>query len=109
MGNIQKKIEIIREEIITCILTLMRSNSVSEITLTETDNPVFIIWFDKTGEPCECRVHKVIAADESIFLEVYDKITGETHKITNRHETALANPVCLNEMLEAIKNIEAAK
>lgn len=83
----------------------MQANSVSEVILKDNDNPVYVIWFDKTGDPCECSVHKVTAVGEGITLEVHDKITGENYKVTSRHEAALANPVWLNEILEAMTNI----
>ena len=83
----------------------MQANSVSEVILTDNDNPVYVIWFDKTGAPCECSVHKVTAVGEGITLEVHDKITGENYKVTSRHEAALTNPVWLNDILEAITNI----
>ena len=102
MNIFQKRIENLCDEIIGRILALMQANSVSEVILTDNDNPVYVIWFDKTGDPCECSVHKVTAVGEGIILEVHDKITGENYKVTSRHEAALANPVWLNEILEEI-------
>ena len=98
MNILQKRIENLCDEIIGRILALMQANSVSEVVLTDNDNPVYVIWFDKTGDPCECSVHKVTAVGEGITLEVHDKITGENYKVTSRHEAALANPVWLNEI-----------
>lgn len=98
MNIFQKRIENLCDEIIGRILALMQVNSVSEVMLTD-DNPVYVIWFDKMGDPCECSVHKVTAVGERITLEVHDKITGENYKVTSRHEAALANPVWLNEIL----------
>ena len=105
MNIFQKRIENLCDEIIGRILALMQANSVSEVILTDNDNPVYVIWFDKIGDPCECSVHKVTAVGEGITLEVHDKITGENYKVTSRHEAALANPVWLNDILEAITNI----
>ena len=73
MNILQKRIENLCDEIIGRILALMKVNSVSEVILTDNDNPVYVIWFDKIGDPC--------------------------------HEAALANPVWLNDILEAITNI----
>ena len=98
MNILQKRIENLCDEIIGRILALMQVNSVSEVMLTD-DNPLYVIWFDKMGDPCECSVHKVTAVGERITLEVHDKITGENYKVTSRHEAALANPVWLNEIL----------
>lgn len=105
MNIFQKRIENLCDEIVGRILALMQANSVSEVMLTDNDNPVFVILFDKTGDPCECSVHKVTAVGEGITLEVHDKITGENYKVTSRHEAALANPVWLNDILEAMTNI----
>lgn len=105
MNIFQKRIENLCDEIIGRILALMKVNSVSEVILTDNDNPVYVIWFDKIGDPCECSVHKVTAVGKGITLEVHDKITGENYKVTSRHEAALANPVWLNDILEAITNI----
>ena len=105
MNIFQKRIENLCDEIIGRILALMQANSVSEVILKDNDNPVYVIWFDKIGDPCECSVHKVTAVGEGITLEVHDKITGENYKVTSRHEAALANPVWLNNILEAITNI----
>ena len=105
MNIFQKRIENLCDEIIGRILALMQANSVSEVILKDNDNPVYVIWFDKTGDPCECSVHKVTAVGEGITLEVHDKITGENYKVTSRPEAALANPVWLNDILEAMTNI----
>lgn len=105
MNSFQNRIEILCDAIIGRILSLMQVNSVSETILTDKNNRVFVIWFDKTGEPCECFVHKVIACNDNICIEVHDKITGQNHKVTSRYEAALANPVWLNEVLEAIDRI----
>ena len=105
MNIFQKRIENLCDEIIGRILALMQVNSVSEVILTDNDNPVYVIWFDKMGDPCECSVHKVTVVGERITLEVHDKITGENYKVTSRHEAALANPIWLNDILEAITNI----
>ena len=99
--RIQRTFQLV-STIIGRILALMQANSVSEVILTDNDNPVYVIWFDKTGDPYECSVHKVTAVREGIILEVHDKITGENYKVTSRHEAALANPVWLNEILEEI-------
>lgn len=105
MNIFQKRIENLCDEIIGRILALMQVNSVSEVILTDNDNPVYVIWFDKMGDPCECSVHKVTVVGKRITLEVHDKITGENYKVTSRHEAALANPIRLNDILEAITNI----
>ena len=102
MNIFQKRIENLCDEIIGRILALMQANSVSEVILRDNNNPVYVIWFDKTGDPCECFVHKVTAAGKGIILEVHDKITGENYKVTSRHEAALANPIWLNEILSAM-------
>ena len=109
MNIFQKRIENLCDEIIGRILALMKVNSVSEVILTDNDNPVFVIWFDKTGDPCECSVHKVTAVGKGITLEVHDKITGENYKVTSRHEAALANPVWLNEILTVVRAIFPTK
>lgn len=109
MNILQKRIENLCDEIIGRILALMKVNSVSEVILTDNDNPVFVIWFDKTGDPCECSVHKVTAVGKGITLEVHDKITGENYKVTSRHEAALANPVWLNEILTVVRAIFPTK
>ena len=75
MNIFQKRIENLCDEIVGRILALMQANSVSEVMLTDNDNPVFVILFDKTGDPCECSVHKVTAVGEGITLEVHDKTT----------------------------------
>lgn len=109
MNIFQKRIENLCDEIIGRILALMQANSVSEVILKDNDNPVYVIWFDKMGDPCECSVHKVTAVGERITLEVHDKITGENYKVTSRHEAALANPVWLNEILTVVTDISPTK
>ena len=109
MNIFQKRIENLCDEIVGRILALMQANSVSEVILKDNDNPVYVIWFDKTGDPCECSVHKVTAVGEGITLEVRDKITGENYKVTSRHEAALANPVWLNEILTVVTDISPTK
>lgn len=66
MNIFQKRIENLCDEIIGRILALMQVNSVSEVMLTDNDNSVYVIWFDKMGDPCECSVHKVTAVGERI-------------------------------------------
>lgn len=109
MNIFQKRIENLCDEIIGRILALMQVNSVSEVILTDNDNPVYVIWFNKMGDPCECSVHKVTAVGKGITLEVHDKITGENYKVTSRHEAALANPVWLNEILTVVTDISPTK
>ena len=109
MNIFQTRIENLCDEIIGRILALMQVNSVSEVILTDNDNPVYVIWFDKMGDPCECSVHKVTAVGKGITLEVHDKITGENYKVTSRHEAALANPVWLNEILTVVTDISPTK
>lgn len=109
MNIFQKRIENLCDEIIGRILALMQVNSVSEVILTDNDNPVYVIWFDKMGDPCECSVHKVTAVGKGITLEVHDKITGENYKVTSRHEAALANPVWPNEILTVVTDISPTK
>lgn len=109
MNIFQKRIENLCDEIIGRILALMQANSVSEVILKDNDNPVYVIWFDKMGDPCECSVHKVTAVGKGITLEVHDKITGENYKVTSRHEAALANPVWLNEILTVVTDISPTK
>lgn len=79
MNILQKRIENLCDEIIGRILALMQANSVSEVVLTDNDNPVYVIWFDKIADSCECSVHKVAAVGEGIILEVHDKITKENY------------------------------
>lgn len=109
MNIFQKRIENLCDEIIGRILALMQVNSVSEVILTDNDNPVYVIWFDKMGDPCECFVHKVTAVGKGITLDVHDKITGENYKVTSRYEAALANPVWLNEILTVVTDISPTK
>ena len=109
MNIFQNTIENLCDAIIGRILALMQVNSVSEVILTDNDNPVYVIWFDKMGDPCECSVHKVTAVGKGITLEVHDKITGENYKVTSRHEAALANPVWLNEILTVVTDISPTK
>ena len=47
MNIFPKRIENLCDEIIGRILALMKVNSVSEVILTDNDNPVYVIWFDK--------------------------------------------------------------
>ena len=51
MNIFQKRIENLCDEIIGRILALMQANSVSEVILKDNDNPVYVIWFDKIGDP----------------------------------------------------------
>lgn len=46
MNIFQKRIENLCDEIVGRILALMQANSVSEVMLTDNDNPVFVILFD---------------------------------------------------------------
>ena len=43
MNIFQKRIENLCDEIVGRILALMQANSVSEVMLTDNDNPVFVI------------------------------------------------------------------
>ena len=68
MNILQKRIENLCDEIIGRILALMKVNSVSEVILTDNDNPVYVIWFDKIGDPCESPVLKVIPVGKVIKI-----------------------------------------
>ncbi len=51
------RIEELREDIINEIRQLLHSHCMDEIRFPkEESDPVWVIWFDKNGDPYECRV-----------------------------------------------------
>ena len=106
MKTFEKDIEQLRENIINSILSLMKANQLTEITLESDDHdPVFVIWFDDLGDPVECTVHKIKDVGNDIVLEVHNKITEDAYDVTSEYELALANPIWLNEMYEFMLRI----
>ena len=57
MNIFQKRIENLCDEIIGRIFALMQVNSVSEVVLTDNDNPVYVIWFDKSKHSKKCTFY----------------------------------------------------
>ena len=55
--NFTYRIETLRNDIIDSIRLLLHSHGLNEIVFSkEQDDPVWIIWFNKSNDPSECRV-----------------------------------------------------
>lgn len=47
----------------------MQVNSVSEVVLTDNDNPVYVIWFDKMGDPANAPYTRYLLSEKESHLK----------------------------------------
>ena len=90
------RIEELRKDIIEAIRQLLYAHGLTEIAFCDSnDDPVWVIWFGKNGDPYECRVTRLEVTENSLTVIALEKESGD--------EVACYTPFELNQMYEAVR------
>ena len=98
------RIEELREDIINEIRQLLQTHCMTEIRFPEDDgyDPVWVIWFDKNGEPYECRVIGLHVTDSSLTVIAEEKEGGYEVECHSPFELGTRNIDWLHEMYDVV-------
>ena len=96
------RIEKLRKDIIDAIRQLLQAHSLAELAFTNReDDPVWIIWFGKNGDPYECRVTGVRIMEGSLTVIAEEKESGDEVECYGPFELGARNIDWLHEMYDA--------
>ena len=96
------RIEELRKDIIESIRQLLYSHGLKELTFTGDDeDPVWVIRFDKNGDPHECRVTGLEVTDSSLTVFAWEKESGCEVACHTPYELGASNIDWLNQMYDA--------
>ena len=96
------RIEELRKDIIESIRQLLYSHGLKELTFTGDDeDPVWVIRFDKNGDPHECRVTGLKVTDSSLTVFAWEKESGCEVDCSTPYELGASNCDWLNQMYDA--------
>lgn len=97
------RIEELRADIIEAIRQLLHDHCMNEIRFPqEESDPVWVIWFDKNGDPYECRVTGLRVTDSSLTVIAEEKEGGYEVECYSPFELGTRNIDWLHEMYEAV-------
>lgn len=104
------RIEELRKDIIDVIRQLLHARNLDAIQFPEDDyDPVWVIWFNRNGDPYECRVTGVRVTDNSLTVLAEEKESGDEVECHTPFELGAKNIDWLHEMYDAIwQQLEAA-
>jgi len=104
------RIEELRKDIIDGIRQLLHARNLDAIQFPEDDyDPVWVIWFNRNGDPYECRVTGVRVTDNSLTVLAEEKESGDEVECHTPFELGAKNIDWLHEMYDAIwQQLEAA-
>lgn len=104
MSVFGERIEELREEIIDAIRQLLYAHGMTEIRFQEDDeyDSVWIIWFNKNGDPEECRVTGLRVTDTSMTITAEEKFGAYEVECYSRFELGAKNIDWLHEMYETV-------
>ena len=98
------RIEELRNDIIEAIRQLLQAYSLTELAFTDReDDPVWIVWFGKNGDPYECRVTGVRITASSLTVIAEEKESGDEVECYGPFELGASNIDWLREIYEAAK------
>ena len=96
------RIEELRKDIIEATRQLLYAHGLKEFSFTNDDeDPVWVIWFDKNGDPYECRVTGLEVTDNSLTVFAWEKESGCEVACHTPYELGACNIDWLNQMYEA--------
>ena len=96
------RIEELRKDIIEATRRLLYAHGLKEFSFTNDDEyPVWVIWFDKNGNPYECRVTGLEVTDSSLTVFAWEKESGCEVACHTPYELGACNIDWLNQMYEA--------
>lgn len=97
------RIEELRTDIIEAIRQLLHDHCMNEIWFPqEESDPVWVIWFDKNGDPYECRVTGLRVTDSSLTVIAEEKEGGYEVECYSPFELGTRNIDWLHEMYNAV-------
>lgn len=97
------RIEELRTDIIEAIRQLLHDHCMNEIRFPqEESDPVWVIWFDKNGDPYECRVTGLRVTDSSLTVIAEEKEGGYEVECYSPFELGTRNIDWLQEMYDAV-------
>lgn len=79
MEDYQRKVNVLRAEIVNSIVNLLKEHGLEELELSdELDNLCHVVWFDNNDNTYDSPVRKVSLDKNGICLDVEDEDTGFT-------------------------------
>lgn len=97
------RIEELRTDIIEAIRQLLHDHCMNEIRFPqEESDPVWVIWFDKNGDPYECRVTGLRVTDSSLTVIAEEKEGGYEVECYSPFELGTRSIDWLHEMYNAV-------
>jgi hypothetical protein len=98
------RIEELRKDIIEAIRQLLDAHGLKEISFSDNDDdPVWVIWFGKNGDPYECRVTGLNVTASSLTVFASEKESGDEVVCDSPFELGASNIDWLNQMYEAVR------
>lgn len=98
------RIEELRKDIIEAIRQLLDVHGLKEISFCDSnDDPVWIIWFGKNGDPYECWVTRLEVTKNSLTVIALEKESGDEVACYTPYELGASNIDWLNQMYEAVR------
>lgn len=98
------RIEELRDDIIEAIRQLLQTHNMTEIRFQEDDgyDSVWVIWFDKNGDPYECRVVGLHVTDTGFTVIAEEKESGDKVECDSPFELGARNIDWLHGMYDAV-------
>lgn len=97
------RIEELRKDIIDAIRQLLHDHAMNAIRFPEEDyDPVWVIWFNKNGDPYECRVTGLRVTTGSLTVIAEEKESGDEVECYSPFELSASNIDWLSGMYDAV-------
>ena len=97
------RIEELRRDIIDAIRQLLYDHAMNAIRFPEEDyDPVWVIWFNKNGDPYECKVTGLRVTDSSLTVLAEERESGDEVECYSPFELGASNIDWLNGMYDAV-------
>ena len=99
----EDRIEELRKDIIDAIRQLLHDHAMNAIRFPEEDyDPVWVIWFNKNGDPYECKVMGLRVTDSSLTILAEERESGDEVECYSPFELGTKNIDWLHEMYDAV-------
>lgn len=97
------RIEELRKDIIEAIRQLLYAHAMKAIRFPEEDyDPVWVIWFNKNGDPYECKVTGLRVTDNSLTVLAEERESGDEVECYSPYELGASNIDWLHGMYDAV-------
>lgn len=98
--DFSEQVEQLRLEITAAIKAVLQEHGKTEIEFPDTMDAVYVIWFDKDGDPYECIVREVSFRGDDIHLFVEEKYSLDNFVIDGPFELGAR---CINWLDEILR------